>query len=559
MKKLSTAVLVAVLLVALTAAVSANGTTETAQTDAVWQDPNPDPYSAMPFPVTFTTGRHLPLEMKLPDGQTLEDNHFTRWVEENLNVSADVVWTTSDQGSAYVDKVNILIAADDIPDVLTLNVENQNAFSILRTLIDNELIMDLRETWDVYASDKLKEMHAIADNAALDAVTFDGKLYAIPGIADIESAIPYIWVRQDWLDALGMEGPTTIQDVAEISEAFMEQDPDGNGVDDTMGMLGSSDIITKDTNSFDWVWNAFDAYPGDWIEGPDGRVMYGSIAPEMKDALAQLNAWYEAGILDQEFALKDSGQSTEPVAANTAGVMQGAWWSAWWPLMSSVQNDPSAEWRPYLIQGVDGEYHYRSFPISKVMVVVNRDFEYPMAVMKVLNHYEDAQLIEPGWEWADELRKSTYPDVAVGLWPINSVAAKYVDEISRRAREVVGVMDGELGLDEVTTVGRSIAEQALRYEESREKGTADWAQWLNWGFGARRMLEIQPHQEIPVFVGDTDTLARQRAVLADLEKITFLEIIIGERPIDAFDEFVDQWLRLGGDQATEEVNTIMGR
>jgi hypothetical protein len=43
----------------------------------------------------------------------------------------------------------------------------------------------------------------------------------------------------------------------------------------------------------------------------------------------------------------------------------------------------------------------------------------------------------------------------------------------------------------------------------------------------------------------------------DLDKLmdeAILGIIIGERPLDSFDEVVDQWLSLGGEQVTQEVN-----
>ena len=33
-----------------------------------------------------------------------------------------------------------------------------------------------------------------------------------------------------------------------------------------------------------------------------------------------------------------------------------------------------------------------------------------------------------------------------------------------------------------------------------------------------------------------------------------LGIIIGEKPLSEFDEFVDQWKSQGGDQMTQEVN-----
>ena len=44
-----------------------------------------------------------------------------------------------------------------------------------------------------------------------------------------------LWARKDWLDALGLEVPKTLEDLVNVSVAFTKQDPDGNGVDDTYG------------------------------------------------------------------------------------------------------------------------------------------------------------------------------------------------------------------------------------------------------------------------------------------------------------------------------------
>ena len=45
--------------------------------------------------------------------------------------------------------------------------------------------------------------------------------------------------------------------------------------------------------------------------------------------------------------------------------------------------------------------------------------------------------------------------------------------------------------------------------------------------------------------------------LAELEKLrdeTYFGIITGEQPLDSFDEFVEEWHRIGGDVLTEEAN-----
>jgi putative aldouronate transport system substrate-binding protein len=52
----------------------------------------------------------------------------------------------------------------------------------------------------------------------------------------------------------------------------------------------------------------------------------------------------------------------------------------------------------------------------------------------------------------------------------------------------------------------------------------------------------------------TDTMMIRQASLDALRDEVFTKIIIGELPVSAFDTFVQDWKRQGGDKITEEVN-----
>jgi putative aldouronate transport system substrate-binding protein len=60
-----------------------------------------------------------------------------------------------------------------------------------------------------------------------------------------------------------------------------------------------------------------------------------------------------------------------------------------------------------------------------------------------------------------------------------------------------------------------------------------------------------------VFYGMTRTMETKWATLEKLENETFLKIIVGDLPVSAFDDFVAQWKKLGGDQITAEVSDIV--
>ena len=53
------------------------------------------------------------------------------------------------------------------------------------------------------------------------------------------------------------------------------------------------------------------------------------------------------------------------------------------------------------------------------------------------------------------------------------------------------------------------------------------------------------------------TMESKWATLQKLEAETFLQIITGEKPVDEFDNFVNQWKSLGGDTITEELTEMI--
>ncbi|MFP4662249.1 MAG: extracellular solute-binding protein [Halanaerobiales bacterium] len=520
-------------------------------------DTNTEYYTPMDETVTVTTGRQLPLEPKFPEGEDLENNDIVKWYEDNLNINFEVDWTVSDQNNSFENRVNMLIASNDLPDFLILLVEPQG-LNILRKLVDNDMIMDMTDLWDENASPYLKKFHEESDNVAFKDVTFDGRLMAIPNLSDIETAAPIMWVRQDWLDNLGLEGPETVDDVIKIAKAFKEQDPDGNGVDDTIGLPGRQVLFKGDTASFDWVFGAYNAYPGDWIN-KDGKVVYGSVQPEAKAALAKIHEMYEAGIVDKEFLLKTGDDAVEPVMSGKAGIFQGAWWSTWWPLNSAIQNNPESEWKAYFIKSEDGNAYSRSYPAVRQIMVVRKDYEHPEAIMKMLNWSQLADMKQLDWYNNLVDPGGKYAETTTNIRPINGMSAKYLKEISIRYNQIMDVINGELDYDDATKETQSIVD-TIRNWKAAEDPLADiglWASAVSWLEGASTFAEYDIQFNIPAFSGTTRTMAQKNGILQDLENESYLQIIIGDRSIDEFDNFVNKWSTLGGNTITEEVNSIV--
>ena len=140
------------------------------------------------------------------------------------------------------------------------------------------------------------------------ASTFDGKLGAVPGIKPSHDSIQVLYIRKDWLDKLNLDDPKSHQDVLDIMQAFVEQDPDGNGVDDTYA-LGLSGDIWNTLYGAKGFAAAYGAFPSIWYANGDGGLVYGSVQPEMKDALGALRNLYEKNWLDPEFVVTNINET----------------------------------------------------------------------------------------------------------------------------------------------------------------------------------------------------------------------------------------------------------
>ena len=225
----------------------------------------------------YTLGRQTQQNAKLPEGDTYEDNAYTRLVRDRLGaVCVDDFEAT---GDAYERQVSLSLAAGDLPDFM--KVGNKE---LLDELVENDLVADLTGSYDAYASDYLKEIYDSYGGRCLDTATYDGRLMALPG-TNLDSAPNILWVRADWLEALELgidpdgNGRITLDELERMARAFLEADPDGTG--NPVGIALAYWLNANDYGSATYcmtgIAGAKGAMPRLWLQGPDGKTVYLSL------------------------------------------------------------------------------------------------------------------------------------------------------------------------------------------------------------------------------------------------------------------------------------------
>ena len=189
------------------------------------------PLAKYPETVTVHLGGKMNPNAKIPKGMSFEDNSYTRLLKENLNIQVVYDWTAST--SDYDEKMSLCIGSNTIPEIMNVNATQY------RALLKYDMIQPLDKYFDDYASDALKSYVKSGGEELQKCITNeDGELMAIPAPNLTAGGVNEMWIRQDWLDALGLDVPRTWDELAEVAKAFVTRDPDGNGENDTIGILG---------------------------------------------------------------------------------------------------------------------------------------------------------------------------------------------------------------------------------------------------------------------------------------------------------------------------------
>lgn len=215
-------------------------------------------------------------------GTTTENNTLTQYikdqVKEKFNINVEYV---SVPRSGSDDTLNIMMTGGQAPDIVFTYDQ-----ALYYNYASSGALTDLTDAYAKYGSDIAKfcgEAQGIGEDG--------GKRFAVMKQRGTESARHISYIRQDWLDELNMEIPTTKEQLGEYLYAVKEK-----GLGTPWGMSGRGDTEKMYLN-----------FVGSYVPLEDERKAYiynenyMAVAPEAKEGLKILNQWYNDGLITQEF------------------------------------------------------------------------------------------------------------------------------------------------------------------------------------------------------------------------------------------------------------------
>lgn len=526
-------------------------TKETTQEDSTaMQEAETTPYGKYPELVTYTLGKMSgENNSNMPDGDTYEDNAYTRYLRDMLNVQNEDVFEASD--NEYDDIVSMAIETNDMPDIMVVSTIED-----VQRLADLDMIEDLSTAYEQCASDRIKDIYESYGDDFFNNITRDGKMLAIPE-TNIEDGPLLLWIRKDWMDQLNLSAPATMEDVENIIARFVAEDPGNNGDGNTIGLACDANLVGESGYSYEYqmdvLFACYNAYPRQWLVEEDGTISYGSTKPEVKEALEKLHDLYEKGIIDNQFLVRSTSNLIELIKNGQCGAFFGPWWAPNNPLMAAKDADPDADWQPYMIAtDADGSVSYCKRNPSYKYVVVRKGYEHPEVAIKILNvMYDYLRYEDPD---AEEISKYYQLNVDMTARPL-SINVNYKDALDRCYDDVQKALKGEIKESDMELLEVSYYRSCKSYLQKTESATSeDWAAYTSRIIAPHLIRNAKINVIPTAYFAQTPSMQEEWWKLSKLEQDTFLQIVTGAADSSAFDEFVTRWQNEGGEQITKEVN-----
>ena len=254
--------------------------------------------------ITIFTNVQSP-EVGPPEG----DWFWKNAVLEELNIEVDVQFQT--QTSEYQSTLLTKGGANDLPDLFQMDLNSATVLAGQGLLADWNPYLEFMPTY--------VEQNGVAE--LVDVGTRDGAMIALA----TKNANPFktiIPIRQDWLDALGLEQPTTTDEFLAVMTAFTEQDPDGNGQADTYGWSGAVNSQGQITG-FEPIFGAFGAL-GEWTV-QDNQLVSMATTDARRQALDFITQMNAAGVVDPDWTSQTAEDFRAKWKAGRIGMFSEDW------------------------------------------------------------------------------------------------------------------------------------------------------------------------------------------------------------------------------------------
>ncbi len=246
----------------------------------------------------------------LIDGTVLDQNNGRDAIEarwEELHPEYDLVIIQPDH-SAYYDVMQQRMSSGDWPDLVILSSTYYADYAAAGVL------WDMTDAWE---NSKTKNSGRFHGDNVFEGLKIDGRLY---GFAPTRGNGCVTYVKKAWLDAVGMEVPTTYDEYIAMCKAFKEKY-------DTYA-ISAAGFVGTEAPFVNYLPEFYqDAYPF-FVKQEDGTWVDGFCLDNMKAALQRIQDGVAEGIIDKETLTNKTSDARLKFYDDRFGVF--TYWAGTW-------------------------------------------------------------------------------------------------------------------------------------------------------------------------------------------------------------------------------------
>ena len=440
------------------------------------------------------------------------DDRLKKLLEEKANIELDIEWVPDNN---YSDKLNTAFATGTFPQAVTMGADQIIQF---KEAIRDDQFWEIGPYFDEFANlAKLNE--TVVKNTMVD-----GKVYSLyQGRPLSRQGLIY---RKDWADKLGLEAPKTVDEFYEMARAFSEDDPDGNGKDDTIGLTDRSDLVFGVFKTI----ASWHGTPNNWGE-KDGELLPEFMFPEYKESMNYVKKLRDNKFMNQDFPVTSKEDQQAMFKNGTAGMYVGAMVDVLGMYNDAVELNPDLVYDVHnYVAGPNGEFTVWSNP------GYNNEIVFPKSAIKTEEELKDVLA------FFDLMMTPEYSNlVQWGVegehYTVENGFAVVGEDADKNEREVFAY--NMLGIGEPATNGRYESKHSYEPRQKVEE----------------LILENDNHLiHDPTITLDSDTYVRDGARLQEIINDATYNYMLGEIDMAGFDAEVEKWKSQGGSKIIEEFN-----
>lgn len=334
---------------------------------------------------------------KAPLAPNYDEMELIKRLEEETNVH--IIWENIPEAD-YQTAKNLILASGDLPDAF---YKADFTDYDLVTYGQAGLIIPLEDLIEEYAPN-IKALFEQRPELRSMVTAPDGHIYSLPRAEEmgLVSTPFFLSINTAWLERLGLEMPTTLEEFADVLRAFRDQDPNGNGIQDEIPFSFMFDWWCADIGDLFGAFGMPDNSQHRIVR--DGKVIFTAIQPEYKEAIQYFHGWYKEGLIDPESFTQNSSQYL--AKGKTDPERLGAY--IWWETEEVVGPERAKDYA--LVPPLEGPNGHRIVGRSN-----NSEYNRAAFVITAVNKYPEITM-----RWIDRLYEP-YMSAQVNWGPLGII------------------------------------------------------------------------------------------------------------------------------------------